>query len=127
MPVRTKRIYEPPEPDDGHRLLVMHYWPRGIRKALVDEWDRALAPTKGLLSDLRTGAIDSPTYRTRYRHEMASRPESTAAVEAVRERAERETVTLMCWCPDVNHCHRGLLKEIIEEGPQPSANNEFQG
>ena len=113
MPLKTKRIYEPPEPSDGHRLLVMHYWPRGIRKALVDEWQRALAPSRDLLGDLRSGAIDSPEYRRRYTLEMASQPASAAAIEAVRERAARETVTLMCWCHDEDRCHRTLLRDII--------------
>jgi uncharacterized protein YeaO (DUF488 family) len=28
MPVKTKRVYEEPEPGDGYRVLVMRYWPR---------------------------------------------------------------------------------------------------
>ena len=28
MPVKTKRVYEKPEPGDGCRVLVMRYWAR---------------------------------------------------------------------------------------------------
>jgi len=30
--IKTKRIYEPADPSDGHRLLIMRRWPRGIKK-----------------------------------------------------------------------------------------------
>ena len=113
MTVLTKRVYEPRSPEDGFRLLVMHYWPRGIRKAHVDGWDKGLAPTRGLLADIRSGAIDSPEYRNRYLLEMATRQDSAIAVEALRERARNETVTLLCWCHDENRCHRSLLRDLV--------------
>lgn len=31
--VRSKRIYDPAEPDDGYRVLIDHVWPRGVSKA----------------------------------------------------------------------------------------------
>ena len=34
--IKTKRIYDPPTPDDGYRLLVMRRWPRGIKKTAVE-------------------------------------------------------------------------------------------
>ena len=112
MPIQTKRIYDPPAPADGHRVLTMRYWPRGIRKELVDSWDRGLAPSSELLADYRTGAIDWPGFTRRYRHEMTTRPDSIEAIAALRERASGETVTVMCGCKDETHCHRALLKEI---------------
>ena len=57
MPIQTKRIYDPPEESDGHRLLVMRLWPRGIRKERVDQWDKGLAPTRELLTDFRSHEI----------------------------------------------------------------------
>ncbi|MCH8848994.1 MAG: DUF488 family protein, partial [Chloroflexi bacterium] len=65
MPIRTKRIYDAPSPDDGHRLLVMRVWPRGVRKDRVDGWDRGLAPSRELLTDLRSEAIDWPAFARR--------------------------------------------------------------
>ncbi|MDE3070059.1 MAG: DUF488 family protein, partial [Acidobacteriota bacterium] len=40
--VRTKRIYDEPEPGDGYRLLIDRMWPRGISRdrAALGEWAR---------------------------------------------------------------------------------------
>ena len=120
MPIRTKRIYEAPSPDDGHRLLVMRVWPRGVRKDRVDGWDRGLAPSRELLTDLRSEAIDWPAFARRFAEEMAARDDSVAALAALRERVRSETVTLLCWEADEAHCHRTLLKALIEGTPLPA-------
>ncbi|MYS51252.1 DUF488 family protein, partial [Streptomyces sp. SID6013] len=50
MNVRVRRIYEPPDPDDGVRVLVDRLWPRGVAKdaAHVDEWPKGLTPSSEL-------------------------------------------------------------------------------
>ena len=52
LDVRLKRVYLPPSPDDGVRVLVDRLWPRGVRKsnAAVDRWRRLkeVAPTAEL-------------------------------------------------------------------------------
>ena len=115
MSVHAKGIYEPAEPSDGYRLLTMRYWPRGVRKDRVDAWERGLAPTRELLADYRTEAIDWPEYERRYRYEMATRPESIGALDALRQRSANETVTVLCGCKDETRCHRTLLKGLVEE------------
>lgn len=47
MSVRVRRVYDPPEPDDGVRVLVDRLWPRGVSKeaARVDEWPKGLTPS----------------------------------------------------------------------------------
>ncbi len=113
MPIRTKRIYEPGDDGDGHRLLVMRLWPRGVRKERVDAWDRGLAPTRELLSEFQAGAIDWPEYARRFTAEMAVRPDSIESLAALRERAATETITVMCSCKDESRCHRTLLQELV--------------
>ena len=48
--VRTKRIYDEPDPGDGHRVLIDHVWPRGVsrERAQLGEWARELAPSDEL-------------------------------------------------------------------------------
>jgi uncharacterized protein YeaO (DUF488 family) len=48
--IRIKRIYDPPEPGDGRRVLVDRLWPRGLSKdaAKVDEWLKEIAPSDEL-------------------------------------------------------------------------------
>ncbi len=115
MPILTKRVYDPQEPADGLRLLVMRYWPRGIAKTKVDRWDRGLAPSVELLRALRSGVIAWDEYTRRFLWEMQHRADAVAAINALLEQVRTETVTLLCWCKDPLHCHRTLLKQIVEQ------------
>jgi uncharacterized protein YeaO (DUF488 family) len=47
MTIRQKRVYEPPSPDDGFRVLIDGLWPRGLsrERAAIDAWARELAPS----------------------------------------------------------------------------------
>ena len=113
MPVKTKRIYDSPEVEDGFRLLVMRRWPRGIAKAKISLWNKHLAPSTELLFSIRYGEITLPEYEKSYIREMTTLPESINAVKDLIRRSEFETITLMCACKDWNHCHRTLLKDLI--------------
>ena len=76
--VKTKRVYEPVAKADGTRVLIMRYWPRGIRKEKVDIWLRELAPIIPLLRAFLDGKITWAQYRPRYRA-CLKRPEAQAA------------------------------------------------
>ncbi len=114
MAINTKRIYDPAEADDGHRLLVMRHWPRGVRKERVDAWEPGLAPTRELLAEFNTRMIGWPEYARRFLREMATRPDAIAALDALRERSALETVTIICGCKDATRCHRALVKGLVE-------------
>ena len=114
MPLLTKRVYESPSPDDGLRLLIMRRWPRGIARGKVDAWDRGLAPSLELLTDFRRGLVSWGEYTLRYLWEMGNRADSIEAVAALRRRTSTETVTLLCGCVDPDHCHRTLLRNLVE-------------
>lgn len=107
--VATKRVYEPPAAADGTRVLIMRYWPRGIRKDKVDVWLRELAPVIPLLRAYLDGTITWAQYRPRYRAGL-KRPEARAALNEVRRLATDGRVTLLCGCPDPRRCHRTLLQ-----------------
>lgn len=113
MPIRTKRIYDEADATDGHRLLVMRLWPRGVRKERVNAWDKGLAPTRELLTEFQSGAIDWPEYARRFTSEMAERPDAIESLASLRERARTETITVLCSCKDESRCHRTLLKEMV--------------
>jgi uncharacterized protein YeaO (DUF488 family) len=48
--VQVRRIYDPPVPDDGIRVLVDRLWPRGLTrtKAHLNEWCKEVAPSTEL-------------------------------------------------------------------------------
>src|SRR5689334_16427172 len=101
----TKRIYDQPAPDDGHRVLIMRLWPRGIRKERVDVWLKELGPVPELLRAYLDERITWEQYVPRYLAGL-ERPEARAALAEVRGRAARGRVTLLCGCADETRCHR---------------------
>jgi len=109
--IRTKRIYDPPSPEDGYRLLVMRLWPRGVTKAAVDGWGKDLGPSRELLMSFRAGKLGWKDLAARYREEMSAKGE---LLKQYRDLGRRQTLTLLCSCQDETRCHRTLLKEILE-------------
>lgn len=114
--VATKRIYDPPASGDGTRVLIMRYWPRGIRKDKVDVWLRELGPVIPLLRAFLDEEITWEQYVPRYRAGL-QRPEAQDALAEVRRLARRGPVTLLCGCADPRRCHRTLLQEhLLDSG-----------
>lgn len=120
MPIKTKRWNDPAEPDDGTRILVCRYRPRGLRKELEtwNEWQKDLAPSKALHAEFygkHGPPITWEEYRRKYLAEMREQTESIEHL-AVRV-AGGESITLLCSsaCADPTHCHRTLLRRLIEE------------
>jgi uncharacterized protein YeaO (DUF488 family) len=120
MPIKTKRWNDPQEDDDGYRLLICRYRPRALPKAKEtwDEWCRHLGPSRELHAAFygkHGPPITWEEYRRRYLEEMQQQQEPIAKLAA--RIAAGETITLLCSsaCEDASHCHRTLLKELIEQ------------
>lgn len=123
MPVRTKRWNDPPEPEDGFRLLVCRIRPRGVPRAREtwDAWWPDLGPSRALL-DAFHGKVQAPIgwddYRPRYLEEMQGAAQVWRIRDLARRTAAGETITLLCSsaCTDPSRCHRTLLARLIERG-----------
>src|SRR5580765_7513377 len=120
MPLKTKRWNDRRERDDGYRLLICRYRPRGVPRAKEtwDGWCTDLAPTKELHADFygkHGPPISWEAYRERYHKLMESQTELIDELAAMV--AEGKTITLLCSsaCTDATHCHRTLLKDLIEK------------
>jgi uncharacterized protein YeaO (DUF488 family) len=113
----TKRIYAPAAPDDGHRVLIMRLWPRGIRKERVDTWLKELGPVPTLLREFLDERITWAQYVPRYLAGL-ERPEAQQAIAEVRRRAREGRVTLLCGCEDEARCHRSLLRGYLLDSPR---------
>jgi uncharacterized protein YeaO (DUF488 family) len=120
MPLRTKRWNDPPSPDDGFRLLICRFRPRGVPKVNEpwDAWCPALAPSKELHAAVygKTGpAIDFKEYTQRFLQEMTARRYWIEGF-AARVRAG-ETLCLLCSsaCVDPTRCHRTLVQGLIAD------------
>lgn len=114
--IKTKRAYEQPSADDGHRVLVDRLWPRGVSReeAGIDEWIKELAPS----DDLRTWFGHDPqkwgTFRKRYRAELQARAKRES-MEALARKARQGTVTLVYGAKDEEHNNAEALKDFLQK------------
>jgi uncharacterized protein YeaO (DUF488 family) len=114
--VRLRRVYEPPDPSDGRRVLVDRLWPRGLTKsaAAVDEWLKAVAPSDMLRRWYGHEPEKFPAFRQRYQEELRS-PERSAALDHLRQLARGGTVTLLTATRDIEHSQAAVLAEELRD------------
>jgi uncharacterized protein YeaO (DUF488 family) len=116
--IKTKRWNDPIDPDDGDRLLVCRYRPRGVRKDAEtwDAWSPQLGPSRALHSDYygkHGPPIGWPEFRRRF---LAETKVERERIVALADRVEAgETITLLCSsaCTDPERCHRTLLRRLV--------------
>jgi uncharacterized protein YeaO (DUF488 family) len=99
---------------DALRVLIMRYWPRGVRRERVDVWLRDAAPSRELLGAFTHGTIDASEFDRRYREEITT--ERPHVLQQLRQ-LEREhgALTLLCRerIPPSAYCHRLALVELL--------------
>ncbi len=111
--IRLKRIYEPPAPDDGFRILVDRLWPRGLSKeaAHIDMWLKDLAPSDSLREWFGHDPEKWPEFRACYFRELR---QTDGSVDVIREKAKGGPVTLLFGAADTAHNNAVALKEYLE-------------
>jgi len=112
--IRIKRVYDPPDPSDGLRVLVDRLWPRGLKKeeARVDEWRKELAPSDELRRWFGHDPRRWEEFQRRYRAELLEKEE---ALYGLLELAKRGKVTLVYGARDPEHNNAVVLKALLEE------------
>lgn len=122
--IRIKRIYEPPSPDDGARILVDRLWPRGLTKerAAIDEWMKEVAPSPELRGWFGHKPERFAEFTRQYKRELEEDPTRSALVARLCDMASRHNVTLLYAAKDpaCNHAavllrHIGTLMEPYTE------------
>ena len=85
--MRVQRVYDPPEADDGTRVLVDRVWPRGLtkEKAAVYQWIKEIAPSTDLRQWFGHEEVRWPEFQLRYRKELDANPEPVAQLRALVE------------------------------------------
>lgn len=116
-PVTVRRVYEPPAPHDGVRVLVDRVWPRGLRKdaAGFDEWCKQVAPSTELRRWYGHRADQFEEFTARYRAELAE-PERAEALAHLRELARGQRLTLLTATRDPAISHAAVLADLIGAG-----------
>jgi uncharacterized protein YeaO (DUF488 family) len=118
VPVRLKRAYEPPDDDDGYRVLIDRLWPRGVSKeeARVDEWARELGPSTELRKWFGHQPVRFDEFRRRYTAELAAQDEK---LRELRRRAREGTLTLVYGARDTEHNDAVVLAEVLGRRRRP--------
>lgn len=114
--IRVQRVYDPPAPDGGARVLVDRIWPRGLRKdaARLDDWARDVAPS----AELRTWYGHDPAkfeeFRRRYSEELAG-PGRREALGRLRSRAAAGPLTLLTATRDLGLSQAAVLAQLLAQ------------
>jgi uncharacterized protein YeaO (DUF488 family) len=112
--VNVKRIYDPPAPSDGFRVLVDRLWPRGLSKdaAAFDEWMKDIAPS----AELRRWFGHDPArwneFRQRYAEEVGQHQD---VLDDLRKRARHGPITFVYSARDETHNNAVALRDLILE------------
>ncbi|HET9390941.1 MAG TPA: DUF488 domain-containing protein [Steroidobacteraceae bacterium] len=115
---RIKRIYEPPAPRDGARILVDRLWPRGISKksAALALWLKDVAPSTALRKWFGHAPDRWSEFQRRYRAELKA---NQAAVDPLRAMLRTSAVTLLYAARDPEYNHARVLAEYVNRGARP--------
>lgn len=113
MQLRIKRVYEPPAPSDGTRVLVDRLWPRGLTKegAEIDIWAKEIAPSGGLRKWFAHKEEKVEEFTRRYRLELETKADE---IETLLNSIGRGVVTLLYAARNEKCNHAVVLKETLE-------------
>jgi uncharacterized protein YeaO (DUF488 family) len=117
--IAIKRVYDPPSPDDGFRVLVDRLWPRGMTKdaAALDLWAKDLAPSP----DLRKEFNHQPERFAEFTHHYLGELSRNPAVVAFRSELKRPKVTLLYGAHDRANNHAIVLADFLRGGKNGAA------
>lgn len=116
--LKLKRVYLPPNPEDGLRVLVERLWPRGFTKdrAAVDLWLREVAPSPELRRWFGHDPVKWREFYRRYWQELEGKKEQT---DFLQQKSREGIVTLVYAARDEEHNAALALKWFLE-GKVPS-------
>ncbi|MER8500172.1 DUF488 domain-containing protein [Mesorhizobium sp. M0204] len=112
MELAVKRIYEPPSPDDGQRVLVDRIWPRGIAKqdAALTLWLKDIAPSNALRKWFGHEPARWAEFQRRYSDELDRHGEAVAELRALLREGK---VTLLYGAHDEAHNNAVALASYL--------------
>jgi len=112
--IRLKRIYDPPDPNDGARVLVDRLWPRGARKdeAKLTLWLREIAPSPELRRWFGHDPARFEDFARRYRAELNSNTEPIGRIDNL---LKHGPVTLLYAAHDKERNNAHVLADYLRE------------
>lgn len=114
MSIRVICIAGPRRRGEGLRIGVVRYPPRGKpRGSLYDAWLPELSPSKELITEWKERPELTRWWLRRFRAEM-SKPMPKHLIMMLAELSRRTNLSIGCYCPDEESCHRSVLRELLE-------------
>lgn len=112
--IRTKRVWDAHEPNDGARFLVDGRWPPGVRhdSLRIVLWVREAAPSRQLMTWLRADPGRFKEFKSRYFAELDANP---AGWEPIARQARLGPVTLIYASKDRRRNNAVALAEYLTE------------
>ncbi len=107
---------------EGLRLGTVRRPPRGVPRSefasrgWYDVWLPELSPSEDLVKAARR-APDDRSWRAfvrRYWAEM-KRPAAAHLLDLLAALSQNTDLSVGCYCADASHCHRSVLRELLEE------------
>lgn len=125
---KTKSVHTPIEAGDGLRILAARGRGRGLARDRFDVWMANLGPSEELRDAILGGKISWAEYTRRYLKELRESGEidrrnrriknhgQKFTLRLLQHLAAKQPVTLLCHCAEEEqHCHRHLLKALLEK------------
>jgi uncharacterized protein YeaO (DUF488 family) len=111
--LKIKRVYDPPSPNDGKRILIDRLWPRGLKKedAKVDVWIKEAAPSTQLRMWYGHDPKKWVEFKRRFFSELHRRQD---LVEGIVNASRKGTVTLLFGSKEERFNNAVALKEFVE-------------
>lgn len=122
MTIRVIRLGTPRAADEGLRIGTVRRPPRGVPKAefarrdWYDVWYPNLAPsleTMKLAQQAETPA-EWAAFARKYRAEMAE-TDAAHSLDLLAALSHTASFSVGCYCEDENHCHRSLLRALLQK------------
>jgi uncharacterized protein YeaO (DUF488 family) len=122
MAIRIVRLGTPRTADEGLRLGTVRRPPRGVPKSefgkrdFYDTWLPNLAPSAALMAEGQAAQTDKEwaAFKRKFHAEM-KQPEASHLLDLLAAMSHQTSFALGCYCEDENHCHRSVLRTLLEE------------
>jgi uncharacterized protein YeaO (DUF488 family) len=122
MPISIVRLGTPRNAGEGLRLGTVRRPPRGVAKNdfarldYYDVWFPNLSPSAELVHEAMQagGEREWAAFRRKFRREMSA-PDRSRELDLLAALSHHTNFSLGCYCADERHCHRSVLRELLEE------------
>jgi uncharacterized protein YeaO (DUF488 family) len=123
MPIQVVQLGTPRKRGEGLRIGTVRRPPRGVLKKdyakldYFDVWLPELAPAEATMKDFRSGPpteVRWKQFARRYRSEMST-PEKNRMLDVLAALSHQTDFSVGCYCEDEEHCHRAILKKLLQE------------